>query len=82
MYLRLCTYFKQYKHNNSINNSTSNQNVTVFVIVGLVLHQRVIGQNGMNKMVWTEWYGQNGTDRMVRTEWYGQNGTDRMVRTK
>jgi len=32
----------------------------------------------MDKMV----YGQNGMDRMVWTEWYGQNGVDRMVRTK
>jgi len=26
----------------------------------------VTGQNGMDKMVWTEWY----RDKMVRTKWY------------
>ena len=31
--------------------------------------QNVIGQNGMDKMVWTKWYGQNGTDKMVLRKW-------------
>ena len=27
----------------------------------MVYGQNGIGQNGMDKMVWTKWYGQNGT---------------------
>ena len=31
----------------------------------MVYGQNGMGQNGMDKMVWTKWYGQNGTDKMV-----------------
>ena len=37
----------------------------------LVYGQNGIGQNGMDRMVRTQWYGQND----IRTKWY----TDKMV---
>jgi len=41
-----------------------------------VLGQNGSGQNGTDKMVWTNWYTDKMVlDKMVRTKWYGQNGT-------
>ena len=42
-----------------------------------VLGQNDSGQNGTDKMVWTEWYTDKMVlDKMAWTKWYGQNGTE------
>ena len=42
----------------------------------MVTGQNGSGQNGTDKMVWTNWYTDIMVlDKMAWTKWYGQNGT-------
>src|SRR6218665_2204477 len=61
-----------------INNIHMHTNIYIYIY--MVTGQNGSGQNGTDKMVWTQWYTDKMVwDKMVWTKRYGQNGTDKMV---
>ena len=71
------------KHTHAICVTKRFNGEVILLIKEYTLRKRVIGQNGMDKMVRTKCYGQKGIGlrtKWYRTKWYRQNGTGKILR--